>query len=363
MIAMQVRRTGARPGKIDSIKPFSRRRSQRQSKQQKLRSTASWIDRFFWWVGSIGMCSKSVAAAVALAALAVPLTARAQNGGDAPGRFIALGMSAAASGWKHEHPDDEYFIYSMDSTNGRITVCGDMSGECRTVAASLRNAANTAIGRFAGLGVTAVSKAWKAKHSADEHLVHSLDSATGAIQICGDMADVCETLAGSSAPLTDPLPNIVVVYRRADTSGLAGRIYDRLIAHYGAGSTFLDIYSIPFGVNWTKKVHEASTQGRILIVLIGRKWLGRTGNHVRIKEERDPVRSEIEAALAARVPVFPVLVDGASMPQASELPDSLQSLRTLNAATLDSGRDFDVDMARLLVAIDQRLATKAARVP
>jgi hypothetical protein len=47
------------------------------------------------------------------------------------------------------------------------------------------------------------------------------------------------------------------------------------------------------------------------------------------------------------------------MPRAEELPDSLKVFSSINAATVDTGRDFDHHMARLIDAIDQRLATQA----
>lgn len=156
----------------------------------------------------------------------------------------------------------------------------------------------------------------------------------------------------------------MIVYRRANSAALAGRIYDRLSAHYGKGSVFLDIYSIPLATHWFNRVKQASLRGRIVVALIGRRWVGKLANgSLRIKQEGDPVRLEIETALQAHVPIFPVLIDGAEMPSESELPSSLRSFSAINAALIGSGRDFDADMARLLRAIDRRLAEARVATP
>jgi len=308
-----------------------------------------------------GITGKSAVAAVALAALAA-FAVRAQPATS--GRFVPLGMSAVAEAWKLAHPSDEHFIYSMDSASGRIKICGDAGGGCRSIAESERNPAGAAAGRFVGLGIIDVTKEWKSKYPLDAHLLYSMDTATGQIQICGDMADICTSLSDSAGITVEQSPKVVIVYRRADSAGLAGRVYDRLIAHYGDGSAFLDIYSIPWAANWTERVKQASVRGQILLALIGRNWLGRTSDgRVRINDEADPVRLEIETALQAHVPVFPVLLDGASMPKATELPDGLKSLSSINAISVDAGRDFDVDMARLLQLLDQRLASPTAVSP
>jgi hypothetical protein len=38
----------------------------------------------------------------------------------------------------------------------------------------------------------------------------------------------------------DAMPNIFVSYRRDDTVGVAGRIFDRVEAEYGKDSVFMD---------------------------------------------------------------------------------------------------------------------------
>ena len=50
------------------------------------------------------------------------------------------------------------------------------------------------------------------------------------------------------------MPKIFLSYRRQDSVGVAGRIYDRLRAHFGDDAIFMDIDSIPFGVDFREHI-------------------------------------------------------------------------------------------------------------
>ena len=115
----------------------------------------------------------------------------------------------------------------------------------------------------------------------------------------------------------------------------------------------MDIDSIPFGLDFRKQVQDALMRNDVVLAIIGPKWLGRTrAGSARINETTDPVRIEIEAALARGIPVVPVLVGRANMPREADLPESLKQLSYLNAAEVSSGRDFNQQMERLRRSID-----------
>ena len=65
-----------------------------------------------------------------------------------------------------------------------------------------------------------------------------------------------------------------------------------------------------------------------------------------------PVRMEIATALDNGLPIIPVLVNGASMPAASELPDDLKDFSYRNALTIDRGRNFHRDADELVREIE-----------
>jgi hypothetical protein len=151
------------------------------------------------------------------------------------------------------------------------------------------------------------------------------------------------------------MANIIISYRRSDSAAIAGRIRDRLAEYYGADAIFMDIDSIPFGIDFRQQIQEAVTRNDILLALIGPRWIGARKAGTRISDDKDPIRIEIETALNRRMPLIPVLVGGATMPKSSALPESIQRLCFLNAAEIDDGRDFHQHVDRLIRAMDRLL--------
>jgi hypothetical protein len=150
------------------------------------------------------------------------------------------------------------------------------------------------------------------------------------------------------------MPTIVISYRRSDSSAIAGRIFDRLTSHYGDESVFMDVDNIPVGVDFRSHIHEALQRADVLIAVIGPNWLGiSAGGDGRMREKTDPVRVEIETALRRNARVIPVLVDGARMPNSTELPAEFGNFAFLNAAEVATGRDFRTHIERLIAAIDR----------
>lgn len=155
---------------------------------------------------------------------------------------------------------------------------------------------------------------------------------------------------------------IFISYRREDADAHAGRLYDRLCDHFGEDRVFMDVDSIAFGVDFTRAVIEAVSGCDILLALIGRDWLTITDGkgRRRIDNPDDWVRTEIETALQRDIRVVPVLVDGAELPQADDLPPSLRSLIRRQALKL-SHASFRSEAARLVTAIDKVLEVGTGR--
>src|SRR5579883_1920352 len=104
------------------------------------------------------------------------------------------------------------------------------------------------------------------------------------------------------------MPRITISYRQADSADIAGRIYDRLVAHYGAGSVFMDINAIPLSVDYRSFIADALKESQFFLSLIVPRWLGsRDDGTSRIDDESDAVRIEIETALRSGLTIVPVL--------------------------------------------------------
>jgi hypothetical protein len=153
------------------------------------------------------------------------------------------------------------------------------------------------------------------------------------------------------------MPTIAISYRRSDSSAIAGRIFDRLTAHFGEDSVFMDVDNIPVGVDFRSHIDETLHRTDVLIAVIGINWLSHDSTGLsRLQEKADPVRAEIETAVARKIHIIPVLVDGAKMPAAAELPAEFGNFAYLNAAEVATGRDFRSQMDRLIDAINRTMA-------
>jgi len=112
------------------------------------------------------------------------------------------------------------------------------------------------------------------------------------------------------------MPKIFISYRRQDSIETTGRIYDQLAGHFGSEHVFMDVDTIPPGVDFRKHLHEAVARCDVVLAVIGRDWLKRRGlfRKRRLDDPGDFVRIEIEAALQRDIRVVPVLVRDAAMP-------------------------------------------------
>ena len=150
---------------------------------------------------------------------------------------------------------------------------------------------------------------------------------------------------------------IFISYRRQETAYPAGWLYDRLAGRFGGGQVFKDVDSIQLGDDFVEVITRAVGSCDVLLALIGELWLTISDEHGGrcLDDPDDFVRLEIEAALTRKVRVIPILVDGARMPTADELPDSLVMLARRQALELSPAR-FEFDSARLFEVLDWTLA-------
>ena len=146
-------------------------------------------------------------------------------------------------------------------------------------------------------------------------------------------------------------------YRRQETEYPAGWLFDRLTEHFRGAEVFKDIDSIEPGDDFVDVITRAVESCDVLLALIGDRWLTMTDaeGRRRIDDPDDYVRIEIEAALSRNVRVVPILVYGARMPRAHDLPGSLASLVRRQALEL-TATHFDADLTRLLKVLDKTLA-------
>jgi hypothetical protein len=159
------------------------------------------------------------------------------------------------------------------------------------------------------------------------------------------------------------MTRITISYRRDDSLDITGRIFDRLGTHYGREAVFRDIDDIPPGVDFRSYISQMLDASDIVLAVVGPRWIGPSSGHNRLGNEADPVRIEVETALGKGISLIPVLVMGADMPRAEQLPESLAEFAYRNAVRIDSGQDFDGHISRLIRGLDLVLKQSATRTP
>ncbi len=69
------------------------------------------------------------------------------------------------------------------------------------------------------------------------------------------------------------MSKILISYRREDSIDVTGRIHDRLVKDFGPGAVFMDVDSIPYGVDFRTYLDEQVSQCEVFLAVIGRDWL------------------------------------------------------------------------------------------
>ena len=156
-------------------------------------------------------------------------------------------------------------------------------------------------------------------------------------------------------------PRIFISYRRADSTDVTGRIYDRLKEHFGKSAIFKDVDSIPPGVDFKEHLEKAVGKCKVFLVVIGDRWLEAKDEkrRNRLQDPDDFVRIEIESALKRNIMIIPLLVRGALMPAEVKLPSSLRKLVYRNAVSIRPDPDFHADIDRLIEAISNYWSKKS----
>ena len=131
---------------------------------------------------------------------------------------------------------------------------------------------------------------------------------------------------------------IFINYRRDDSAGAAGRIYDRLAQAFGKDNIFMDVDNISTAVNFVQQLERELTNCKVFLCVVGHNWLNAKGEdgHRRLDQPDDYVRTEIAASIKRDITIIPILIDGARMPKPRELPDDIAPLAARQALDVNS---------------------------
>jgi hypothetical protein len=150
--------------------------------------------------------------------------------------------------------------------------------------------------------------------------------------------------------------SVFISYRRSDSLAITGRIYDHLETKFGRKSLFKDVDDIPPAVDFGDYIQDSLRLSSVALVIIGPHWLGqREDGSKRLDDPTDWVRIELETAFALQLTIIPLLVDGATMPTAADLTDSLKRLARINTLTVGHDPAFRHDIEGVFKAIESHI--------
>ena len=157
---------------------------------------------------------------------------------------------------------------------------------------------------------------------------------------------------------------IFISYRRDDSAGYAGRLYDRLTARFGSDRVFMDVEGIEPGTDFVLAIEKAVGSCAVLIVLIGDEWLSVTdaAGRPRLDDPNDFIRLETATALKRDIRVVPVLLDGTPMPPTDALPEELRMLTRRQAVEV-SHKQWESSTGELIRTLERILERPALDKP
>jgi hypothetical protein len=136
------------------------------------------------------------------------------------------------------------------------------------------------------------------------------------------------------------MSTVFISYRRQTAPGEARAIFSSLAGRLGQSAVFMDVDSISLGRDFRNELQKTLAACDFMLVIIDKDWAGNKDEkgRRRLENPHDYVRMEIETALKRDIVVTPVLVKGAQMPDAEELPAEIRDLVYRNAFELTYNR-------------------------
>jgi hypothetical protein len=240
----------------------------------------------------------------------------------------------------------------------------------QAAAAKAREAAEAAKAKQAA--ATKALEAAEAARRTEQHSTHEATEATKSPQGAKAPSVITPAIANSTADAADgfivrhevsnetrpPKARIAFLsYRREDSSGHAGRLYDRLIEVFGEDQVFMDVDNIPPGEDFVDVIQASVWASSFFLLVIGQSWLkpSPANGKSRLYDPNDFVRLEIASALERNTRIIPILVGGARMPSANDLPADIHAITRKQAVELSDAR-FRTDATRLIRAIQSTVS-------
>jgi hypothetical protein len=143
---------------------------------------------------------------------------------------------------------------------------------------------------------------------------------------------------------------LFISYRTADGRDKATALARDLGELFGDAQVFLDKEDLRAGARWRDAISAAIAERPVLLLLVTPKLLTATDENgsLRVSQADDPVRQEVESALAAGARIVPLLCDDLpDIPACSDLPPPFDRLGEFTWRPLRA-YDWRTDVQRLV---------------
>jgi hypothetical protein len=149
---------------------------------------------------------------------------------------------------------------------------------------------------------------------------------------------------------------LFISYRRADTHVWGRLIMEYLTKAIPGVEVLLDVVSSVPGDVFPEAIERNVRRADLVLALIGKEWLREVQDRDALSRN-DYMRAELRFAIDSKVRIIPLLVDGAFMPQDSELPEDIRPVARLHAVNM-SNETLDRDAPYLVETIRKMLEMK-----
>jgi O-acetyl-ADP-ribose deacetylase (regulator of RNase III) len=154
------------------------------------------------------------------------------------------------------------------------------------------------------------------------------------------------------------MPEVFINYRVGEQAGYAVLLDRELAARFGTAAVFRAPRSIQPGDDFAREILRNLRTCTVLLAVIGPDWVavGRRPRRV-VGGEADWVHREIAEALARRIRVIPILVEGGSMPAEDDLPADIAPLARCQYLRLNE-HSIDDDIAHVARAVGRLIPVR-----
>jgi TIR domain len=149
---------------------------------------------------------------------------------------------------------------------------------------------------------------------------------------------------------------IIICYGHEDRLEARRRVVERLYSEFWHSATFIDGYAMAFE---TDALHQEVAKVDVMLVVIGPSWTNRDGHGKwPLFGSSDFVRTGIASAFRHNVRVIPLLLNGSTLPPASQLSNDIKELSQLTSFRVSTEMDGVISSLKEIISPESAAKTQ-----